>query len=124
MIKIDCIYIKNSSSFGQFIAPWVQERNLNSSDYLNKTEEADDGIDGIVIFSENQEIDRETEEIKNAFDRRQKPVHKIDINGTLMVAISNLDVWLESNRCKKVLFVGDDSLVKNPNLERLFTHLH
>ncbi|MFN5910559.1 MAG: hypothetical protein ACK45H_04400 [Bacteroidota bacterium] len=124
MIKIDCIYIKNSSSFGQFIAPWIQERNLNSSDYLNKTEEADDGIDGIVIFSENQEIDRETEEIKNAFDRRQKPVHKIDINGTLMVAISNLDVWLESNRCKKVLFVGDDSLVKNPNLERLFTHLH
>jgi hypothetical protein len=122
-MKIDCIYLKTNSQFGQYLSPWLQERNLNSSEYKNKIEEADEGIDGIVIFSENQQVDRDTEELKNAFDRRQKPVHKIDINGTVMVAVSNLDLWLERNRCKKVLFVGDDVLVKNPNLERLFNHL-
>lgn len=122
-MKIDCIYLKSSSQFGNFLAPWLQARNLNSLDYTNKSEDADEGIDGMVIFSENQEVGRELEEIKASFDRRQKPVHKIDINGTVMVAVSNLDLWLERNRCKKVLFVADDSLVKNPNLERLFTHL-
>jgi hypothetical protein len=123
-MKIDCIYLKSSSQFGTFLAPWLQARNLNSQDYVNKNEDADEGIDGIVIFSENQEVGREAEEIKLAFDRRQKPVHKIDINGTVMVAVSNLDLWLERNRCKKVLFVADDSLVKNPNLERLLNSLH
>jgi hypothetical protein len=122
-MKIDCIYLKSSSQFGNFLAPWLQARNLNSLDYTNKSEDADEGIDGMVIFSENQEVGRELEEIKASFDRRQKPVHKIDINGTVMVAVSNLDLWLERNRCKKVLFVADDSLVKNPNLERLFTQL-
>jgi hypothetical protein len=122
-MKIDCIYLKSNSKFGQFLSPWLQERNLTSADYKNKIEEADEGIDGIVIFSENQEVDKEDEDLKNAFDRRQKPVHKIDINGTLMVAVSNLDLWLERNRCKKVLFVGDEALVKNPNLERLFNQL-
>ena len=30
----------------------------------NKSEDADEGIDGIVIFSENQEVGRDIEEIK------------------------------------------------------------
>lgn len=122
-MKIDCIYLKTNSLFGNFLSPWLQDRNLTSMDYKNKLEDAEEGIDGLVIFSENQEVEREAQEIKSAFDRKQKPVHKIDINGTVMAAVSNLDLWIDRNRCKKILFVADDSLVKNPNLERLFIQL-
>jgi hypothetical protein len=51
-------------------------------------------------------------------------VHKIDINGTLMVGVSNLDLWIERNKCKKVLIIGADSLIENPNLERYLERLN
>jgi hypothetical protein len=123
-MKIESVYFKSNSLFGNFIGPWFTNRNINSQEYTNKSEDADDGIDGLVIFSENQEVDRDILEVKASFDRRQKPVHKIDINGTVMVAVSNLDLWIERNGCKKILFLGPDNMVKNPNLERLFNSLN
>ena len=123
-MKIESVYFKSNSLFGNFIGPWFTSRNITSQEYTNKSEDADDGIDGLVIFSENQEVDRDILEVKAYFDRRQKPVHKIDINGTVMVAVSNLDLWIERNGCKKILFLGPDSMVKNSNLERLFNSLH
>jgi hypothetical protein len=48
----------------------------------------------------------------------QKPTLNIDINGTIMVAVSNLDLWVERNRCKKIMMIGSNDLLKNPNLER------
>ena len=48
----------------------------------------------------------------------QKPTLHIDINGTIMVAISNLDLWIERNRCKKIMIIGSNELVKNPSLDR------
>jgi hypothetical protein len=35
-----------------------------------------------------------------------------------MVAISNLDLWIERNRCKKIMIIGSNELVKNPSLDR------
>ncbi|MES2798876.1 MAG: hypothetical protein V4638_02565 [Bacteroidota bacterium] len=122
-MKVDCIYYKANTQFGSFIYNWLQSRDINNAELSNKNEDLDEGIDGIVIVTENQEIPREIEEIVNLFDFRQKPVHTMDINGTLMVAVSNLDLWLERNRCKKVLFVADDTLVKNVRLEKMFEQL-
>jgi hypothetical protein len=122
-MKIDKVYLKTNTPFANVTAAWLSTRNIESTPFNHKTEEVDEGIDGLVIFSENQELDRDTEELKSAFDRKQKPVHTIDINGTLMVAVSNLDLWFERNKCKKVLFVGSDSMTKNPNFERLLDNL-
>ncbi len=122
-MKIENIYLKTNTPFATVTSSWLATRNIESLSYNNKSEDADEGIDGLVIFSENQELDRDTEELKSAFDRKQKPVHTIDINGTLMVAVSNLDLWFERNKCKKVLFVGSDSMTKNPNFERLLDNL-
>jgi hypothetical protein len=121
-MKVETILIKPNSPFANAIAEWTAQRQFQSA-IFDRTDEPDEGIDGLVIFSENQELDKESEEIRASFDRKQKPVHKIDINGTLMVAISNLDLWFERNGCKRVLMIGSDSLVKNPNLERVLNSL-
>ena len=121
-MKVETILIKPNSPFANAIAEWSTQRQFESA-VFGKTDDPEEGIDGLVIFSENQELDKEAEDIRASFDRKQKPVHKIDINGTLMVAVSNLDLWFERNGCKKVLMIGNDNLVKNPNLERILSSL-
>jgi len=77
-----------------------------------------DRTDSLLIFNQNQELTPEIQEIKTAYDKQQKPVHKIDINGTLMVGVSNLDLWVETNKCRRILVLGAEELVTNHNLER------
>lgn len=122
-MKLDKILLKSNSRFSQQLTAWAGERNLLVDEFSEKSEDALDGIDGLVIFSENQTVEKDLLDLREKFDGQQKPVHKIDINGTLMVGVSNLDLWIERNRCKKVLFVGSDSLVSNANLERYLLSL-
>ena len=63
-MKIESVYFKSNTLFGNFIGPWFTSRNITSQEYTNKSEDADDGIDGLVIFSENQEVDRDILEVK------------------------------------------------------------
>ena len=122
-MKLNTIFLKGNSKFSNALQVWATDRNFELAEFNEKLENPDEGIDGMVIFNENQELDRDIVEIRAMFDNNQKPVHKIDINGTLMVGVSNLDLWLERNSCKKVLIVGADSLVANLNLERFISNL-
>lgn len=122
-MTLEKIYLRNNSKFSDYLTQWANEKNYPLDEYSDKNEDSDSGIDGLVIFNENQEVERELADIRTIFDNRQKPVHKIDINGTLMVGISNLDLWIERNGCKRVLFLGSDSLLENPNLERYLLNL-
>jgi hypothetical protein len=78
-------------------------------------------MDSLLIFNENQNIGKEILDIKAFFDKQQKASHKIDINGTLMVGLSNLDLWIERTKAKRMYIVGIDELLQNPNLERYIT---
>lgn len=122
-MKLETLYLKHNSRFSHYLTSWANERNYTIDEFSDKNEDSDAGIDGLVIFNQNQTLDKEIAEIREVFDHKQKPVHKIDINGTLMVGISNLDLWIERNRCKKVLFIGADSLLENPNLERYLENI-
>lgn len=117
------IYLKPSNPFSDKIKFWVESKfqeviyiNEKSSDHLNE-------IDGLIIFNENQSMSKEISEMKMSVDKQSKPIHKIDINGTLMAGISNLSLWLERSSCNKVLIVGGDELVTNPNLDRYLLSL-
>jgi hypothetical protein len=122
-MKINRIYLRPNTQFSLQFNAWASAHKINVEDYQDKAEEADNGIDGLVIFNENQEVDREVAEIKSLFDRKLKPIHNIDINGTLMVGISNLELWIERNRCKNVLFIASDAILNNPNWERYLVNI-
>jgi len=123
-MKLDTIFLKDNSRFSHYLTSWVNDRHIELQEFSMKNEDAEEGIDGLVIFTENQEVDKDILDIRSIFDKNQKPVHKIDINGTLMVGVSNLDLWIERNGCKKVLFLGSDTILENPNLERYLTNLN
>lgn len=122
-MKLDKIFLKDNSRFSNYLTSWVNELNIEILEFSSKNEDSEEGIDGLVIFTENQEVDKEILDIRSIFDKNQKPVHKIDINGTLMVGVSNLELWIERNGCKKVLFLGSDVMLENPNLERYLANL-
>lgn len=122
-MKLDKIFLKDNSRFSNYLTSWVNELNIEILEFSIRNEDSEEGIDGLVIFTENQEVDKEILDIRSIFDKNQKPVHKIDINGTLMVGVSNLELWIERNGCKKVLFLGSDVMLENPNLERYLANL-
>ncbi|MFO0495291.1 MAG: hypothetical protein ACK50Y_07145 [Flavobacteriia bacterium] len=123
-MKLDKIFLKNNSRFSNLLTNWANQRNYEVEEFTEKKEDPEAGIDGLVIFNQNQSLDKEIADLRDLFDNKQKPVHKIDINGTLMVGVSNLDLWIERNKCKKVLIIGADSLIENPNLERYLERLN
>ena len=123
-MKLDKIFLKNNSRFSTLLTSWAIERNFEVEEFADKKEDSEEGIDGLVIFNQNHSLAKEITDLRDIFDHKQKPVHKIDINGTLMVGVSNLDLWIERNKCKNILIIGADSLLENPNLERYLERLN
>lgn len=117
-MKVDKIYLKSGSKFSEKIVDWAAARAREVVTITDKFQESFDSMDSMLIFNENQSLSKEISDIKTLFDKQQKAVHKIDINGTLMVGMSNLDLWAEQSKCKNLLIMGGDELVKNHNLER------
>jgi energy-coupling factor transporter ATP-binding protein EcfA2 len=120
-MKVDKIYLKANSKFSERIAEWASERAKEVVMVSEKLHESFDLFDSMLIFNENQTLSKEVSDVKMLFDKQQKAVHKIDINGTLMVGMSNLDLWAEQSKCKNLLLIGGDELVKNHNLDRYIT---
>ncbi len=122
-MKLDNIYLKAGTPFSESINSWSEE-NANK---VNEVKERYDAhielFDSLLIVSENQSISKENWNLKSLFDKNQKPTYRIDINGTLNVAIANLELWLESNKSKNLLIVGKDEIVKNKNLDRFLEKL-
>ena len=122
-MKLNKILLRTNSKFSVVLNNWATDNGYEVEDFDDKKENPEEGVDGLVIFTQNQSLDKEISEFRDMFDHKQKPVHKIDINGTLMVGISNLDLWVERNKCKRVLFIGADNLLENMNLVRYMEHL-
>lgn len=122
-MKIDRFYLQLHTKFSKAIVDWAQEFPLEIVEFHERNPEDVDKMDGLVIFNENQTIEREASELRDLFDLKQKPIQKIDINGTLVVGVSNFTFWLERNGCKNILVIGSDHLVENPNLERFLSNI-
>ena len=73
------------------------------------------------MFNESKSLPKDIDEMEQIAKNNQKPTLNIDINGTLMVAVSNLDLWVERNRCKKIMIIGSNDLIKNSNLDRFLS---
>lgn len=121
-MKINRIFLKSNSKFSTSIATWANTK-ADEVFSINEKNTLASSIEGLLIFSQSQYLNSEILEMKAAFDKLQKPIHGIDIDGTLTVGVSNLGLWLEHNRCKSILILGADELSQNINLERFLNNI-
>jgi hypothetical protein len=117
-MKVTKVYVQTNSSFAEKITEWLQKKKIDVLTFSEKEDNALKVIDGLVVFNESKFLPKEIDEMEKVAKNNQKPTLNIDINGTIMVAISNLDLWIERNRCKKIMIIGSNELVKNPSLDR------
>lgn len=120
-MKIDVVYLKPESALSSVLAEWANEAGLAVDNYDIRMDEHT--ADGLLLITENQDLDRELDDLHTLFDAKHLPTQKIDINGTLQVAISNFNMWLRSNKCKRVLILGSDNLIQNENLKRFLDRI-
>lgn len=117
-MKVTKVYVQTNSAFAERISEWLIKKKIDVLTFSEKEDNALKVIDGLVIFNESKSLSKEIDEMERIAKNNQKPTLNIDINGTLMVAVSNLDLWIERNRCKKIMMIGSNDLIRNPNLER------
>ncbi len=117
-MKVNSISLLASNKFSSKVQTWAASVASEVQLVSDKTIDFFEHTDSLLIFNQNQELGQEILEIKARYDKQQKPVHKIDINGTLRVGITNFDLWLDSTKAKNLLVVGAEELADNPNLER------
>lgn len=112
--------IFEDNSFGKLVQEWANSYNVATKPLESKSTSAIDMgyIDGLVLFHENHDISKFHDEVMELFKTHQVGISKIDINGTLSVASSNFDLWMDRNRAKHVLVIGDERLAKNANAQR------
>lgn len=113
---IKTIFTPEKSAFAVSIRTWLSERGFNV-DTFDETIDQIELIDAVVIFHEHHNFDRSVAELRDLFERRQVAMHKIDMSGTMNVAISHLSLFLERTQCKFVLFLGSEGLKDNPKME-------
>lgn len=119
-MKLETIYLRLDSPFANYMKEWALKLNVEVEGYEFKPQE-DQAPDGLLVINENQDITRDIDEIHTYFDNKHIPTQKIDLNGTLQVAVNNFKMWMNANKCKRILILGSDEVVKNDNLDR-FMH--
>jgi hypothetical protein len=120
-MKVTKVYVQTNSVFAEKIAEWLKKKSIDVLTFSEKEDNALKVIDGLVVFNESKSLPKDIDEMEQIAKNNQKPTLNIDINGTLMVAVSNLDLWVERNRCKKIMIIGSNDLIKNSNLDRFLS---
>lgn len=121
-MKITQLYFEDTT-FGKEMSSWAESMGIEGIKYDPKNDVDLEQIDGLVLFHENHAIGKSQNEWLSIFEGKQRGISKIDVNGTLSVAASNFSLWLDRNRCKSVLAIGSEELVKNVNMERFLNEL-
>jgi hypothetical protein len=117
-MKVATISLLASNKFSSKVQSWAASVATEVLSVSDKNADFFESTDSLLIFNQNQELGQDILEIKARYDKQQKPVHKIDINGTLRVGITNFDLWLDSTKSKNLMVIGAEELADNPNLDR------
>ncbi|MCJ8292634.1 MAG: hypothetical protein HRT58_22170 [Crocinitomicaceae bacterium] len=119
---LEAIFLKEGGQFSNYVREWADTRGIEVVSFEFKPNQ-DQEPHGLLLVNENHDITKEIGEVYSLYDRKHIPTQKIDINGTLQVAMNSFRMWADKNKCKRVLILGDNDLVKNENLERFFSNL-
>lgn len=115
-MKTETIYVIENNKFGKAIAAWAEGKRIQVVPSTQKNDNLRELIDGVVLFHENHNFSKEDEETQSILSERNISVHRVDINGTLAATRSSFNLWLDRNRPKSLLILGDDGIAQNANL--------
>jgi hypothetical protein len=121
-MKIEKIFFEDNL-FGKTIQEWTATFNVETNLIESKSNFDIKSIDGLVVFHENHDLSKAHLDIMDLFATHQLGINKVDVNGTLSVAASSFELWIDRNKAKTILFIGEDSLVKNPNTPRFLSSI-
>ncbi len=110
------IVLRNREKFEERVEDWSKNLNIPVEIFDGK-ESLFDTVDAMVIIHEDYNISRENKELREMLERNHKVAHQVDINATISASVSSLKFWLENNKPKSVLFVGEEKLLKNSRLD-------
>lgn len=116
------IVLRNRDKFEQVVEDWSKRMKIEVEVFDGK-ESLLDTIDSVVVLHEDFNISKENRDLRELLERNNKIAHQVDINATMNASVSSLKFWLENNKPKSVLFVGEDKLTKNARLETYFQKL-
>lgn len=116
------IVLRNREKFEQIVEDWSKRMNIEVEVFDGK-ESLLDTIDSVVVIHEDFNISKENKELRELLERNNKIAHQVDINATMNASVSSLRFWLDNNKPKCVLFVGDEKLTKSARLETYFQKL-
>lgn len=122
-MKIETFYITSENEFSNTFREWSDKLDLPVNLLDGKNDELHEVVDGILLFHENHDISKDSEEIISTLDKSNIPAHKVDINGTLTATVTNFQMWIERNNCKNVVVLGNPEVSKNENLYRFLEKL-
>lgn len=113
---IQTIYTEEKTAFAASVNPWLQSIGFVVEPF-EESDEIKDKIDAVVIFHDNHNFDKRVTELRDLFEMLQAPIHKIDLSGTLNVALSHLSLFFDRTKCKNVLFVGSETIKDHPKMD-------
>ncbi len=122
-MKIEVIYLLRQNEFEKVLADWATDKNIDYKQVNIDDDNLTETVDGIVIFHENHNFNKETLELHDSLTKHNKLSYKVDINGTLAATSSNFKMWVDRNKAKKLLFLGDNAVAQNENFERFLKHI-
>ncbi len=106
------IVLRNNDNFATAIQDWAGKQGIDVESFDGKAS-LFDVVDSLVIIQEDHNVTKETKELRDSIERIHKPTHQIDVNATMNASVASLRFWLENNKPKSVLFVGDDKLTES-----------
>lgn len=113
---IQTIYTEEKTAFAASVNPWLQSIGFVVEPF-NESEEQKEKMDAVVLFHDNHNFDKRVAELRDLFEMLQAPVHKIDLSGTMNVALSHLSLFFDRTKCKHVLFIGSESIKDHPKMQ-------
>jgi hypothetical protein len=114
---IQTIYTVENSVFAKHTNAWLESKGFQVLPFQEDGKNIDT-IDALVIFHDNHNFDKTTNDLRDLAEKHQIPIHKIDLSGTMSVALSYLSLFFERTKCKHALFLGADELKDLPKMEQ------
>ncbi len=106
------IVLRNDDQFSKSIQAWADTKKIDVETFDGKSS-LYDLVDSMVIIQEDHNVAKEIKDLREAIEKLHKPTHQIDVNATMSASVASLRFWLENNKPKRVLFVGEEKTTQS-----------